>query len=126
MKLSDSIILGSTTCKLKVGDLNVCAVGAAANAVGLPLMKNSRDFSRLEAVYNYWPWLYGDNSSGLRHMGEIAYLFDGQVCRGEMTLEQLADYVRTIEPECGECNQFKCTCKTVIEKEENVYGNVSK
>lgn len=27
-----------------------------------------------------------------------------------MTIEQLADWVRSVEPECRECNQFQCTC----------------
>jgi hypothetical protein len=27
-----------------------------------------------------------------------------------MTFEQLVDYVRSVEPSCGECNRFECTC----------------
>lgn len=33
-----------------------------------------------------------------------------QVCDKTMTVEQLADEIRKIEPECGECNQYACTC----------------
>ena len=32
------------------------------------------------------------------------------VMKGKITFEQFVDHVRSIEPECGECNSFVCTC----------------
>jgi hypothetical protein len=61
---------------------------------------------RLGHIKDAWPWL---NDSGL--LEAIWKRFDNQVVCGGMTLEALVDYVRSIEPDCGGCNRFDCTCK---------------
>ena len=38
-----------------------------------------------------------------------------------MTLEQLVDYVRSIEPDC-DCNRFHCDCKAKQEVSAEVEG----
>jgi len=109
MKLSIAMMLGSATCKMVAGDLNTCAIGAAANAVGSSAMSGNYDYSRLEAVLSWWPWLGPTGYIG-EHFSDIAVRFDVDVCDGRMTLEQLADYVRSIEPSCESCCSFDCTC----------------
>jgi len=105
MKLSEAMMLGSTTCKMLPADINSCALGCAGNAVGIPLcVAREGGWQRLQAIQDRWPWL----SDSLSEV--IWTLFDNHVCCGEMTLEQLVDYVRSVEPACGECNQFECSC----------------
>lgn len=45
------------------------------------------------------------------HGGEIMELFDNKVSTGHMTLDQLVEHVRSIEPPCGECCDFDCCCE---------------
>jgi hypothetical protein len=59
---------------------------------------------RLSHIYQAWPWLEGEL------LQSVWQMFDNEVCKGTKTLEQLADHVRSIEPQCGECNMFKCSC----------------
>ena len=49
----------------------------------------------------------------------ISDLYDA-VCRGEITEEQLADWVRSVEPACGDCNRFNCDCAARPASEELV------
>lgn len=114
MKLSEAMMLGSTTCKMQATNWNTCAMGAAANAVGVP---QGIATARLAAIKKIWPWLKGDSADAnfprfgpAHHLAAIWRRFDNRVVWGEMTLEQLVDYVRSIEPECGECNRFECSC----------------
>jgi hypothetical protein len=114
MKLSEAMMLGSATCKMYPGNWNSCALGAAANAVGIPAKyANDPGPPRCVSILNYWPWLdtSHDYPGSPPWGGIIASRFDYQVCRGTMTYEQLVDYVRAVEPECGECCKFKCTCE---------------
>lgn len=110
MKLSEAIMLGSVTCKMEPGNMNSCAFGAALNAVGVP--QESWAAMRYTPLVKMWPWLrLHGGTIQLSDLGETIYRkFDLEVCTGSMTLEQLVDYVRSIEPDCGECNQFACTC----------------
>lgn len=98
MKLSTAMMLGSTTCKMKPGKISSCAIGAALNALGEPVKGR---YGRAEEL---WPWL------STEYFGVITAKFDTEVCYGHMTLEQLVDYVRSVEPSCGECNRFNCSC----------------
>lgn len=99
MRLSEAINLGSTTVKMEPANISCCALGAACNAVGI-----SDDADRYSAMRARWPWL---NSGGYvtadgyscRAATAIYTRFDENVCGGEMTLEQLIDYVRSIEPD---------------------------
>jgi hypothetical protein len=126
MKLSEAMMLGSVTCKMESANFDSCALGAAANAVGLPEAELCISGCRLIPIKEYWPWLrelsrgkegHSDDYVSM-HGGEsdwaqqIFYRFDRSVVWGRsMTLEELVDYVRSIEPECGECNRFYCSCK---------------
>lgn len=85
-----------------------CMMGAALIAVGKAEDENNRN---ARAVLREWPWL--SDISDL----ETQYAFETEVterfhlvARGEMTYEQLIDYVRSVEPECGECCRFECIC----------------
>jgi hypothetical protein len=114
MRLSEAMMLGSTMCKLEPCNLNSCAFGSAMNALGIPQTKP--EYLRYTNLMEMWPWL--DNTPNerwreLNHLGRDIYAkFDYEVCNGYMTLEALADYVRSIEPECGDCCKFECTCKS--------------
>ena len=115
-KLSEAIMLGSATCKMVAGDINSCAYGAALNAMGVEKapVENDMDWfidgqSRMEAIKQLWPWTYGNSPISISPLAQTIWQkFDDEVCGGKMTLEQLVDYVRTIEPECGECHRFDC------------------
>lgn len=111
MKLSMAMMLGSTTCKMRGGNINFCAIGAALNAVGVPQNRDRQDFTRLEATRTLWPWLFGQ--VGMDYLQKVVCLFDGKVVYGEMTYEQLVDYVVSVEPACETCNRFECSCVQV-------------
>lgn len=114
MKLSEAMMLGSVTCKMEPMDINSCAYGCALNALGVPeeetRLQGGEIVFRYEKVRRIWPWTTDDGFS-MSRLGQSVYeKFDLEVCTGEMSLEQLVDYVRSIEPDCGECNRFECTC----------------
>lgn len=118
MKLSEAMMLGSVTVKMVPGDINSCALGAAANAVGIPPIPEAfgRDMTRIKAIWKRWPWLQSQQCTcgdvfctGISSFC-IAYKFNRHVCYGTMTFEALVDWVRSVEPACGECCQFECAC----------------
>ena len=107
MRLSEAIALGRTTIeKFIAAELNGCALGMAANAIGI-----KKDYCQL---YEAWPWLGAMEFSrcpvdGCPHPSfmapahRIGHLFDAHVvCVGEpftrWTLDQLIDWVRSVEP----------------------------
>jgi hypothetical protein len=131
MKLSEAMILGAATCRMVAGDINSCALGAALNAVGKPmdgallqtlLFKDARGFvldvkcaDREGMLRELWPWMFEETPSPraldwVSYGAVIAGLFDNSVVEGRMTLERLADAVAAVEPECGECCEFECSC----------------
>lgn len=103
MRLSEAIALGRVMVnELKAKDLHGCALGMAANAVGI-----SRCYCAIEAA---WPWLKlpapGPNccnhvpTTARDSMSYIWHLFDSHVMRlRDWTLDQLIDWVRANEPE---------------------------
>lgn len=115
MRLSDAVLAGSLLGGMKANDINHCALGAAGDAVGIK--KQRRDALRPYRYYKIlgtWPWLEANEEErGL----EIMELFDHHVCTGKMTLEMLVEYIRKIEPPCGECCSFDCCCSRVEELE---------
>lgn len=132
--MSEAMMLGSTTCKMEAANINSCTLGAAMNALGVPEhskrtvkiyslgLRLTTGFDRYEALLEQWPWTYDPapsvslawGSTLARTYGSIiAWLFDNSVVEGRMTLEQLADWVHDIEPECGECCAFDCACAAV-------------
>jgi hypothetical protein len=121
MKMSEAMMLGSTTMKMVRFDLRSCALGAAANAVGIPTPAHSRDGLRGLLIAEKWPWItdrYTKWNPWSTYGSHIAQVFNAQVCGGHLSFEVLVDHVRSIEPECGECNRFECTCVRVQEDAE--------
>jgi hypothetical protein len=108
MLLQHAIILGDT---LKKGDPGEwlsrdgscgCALGGALLAAGvtaeefnrqfLPLPANTYDpIPEMECIKSRWPWLTAD------HIAEISELYF-KVHAGSRTIEDVAAYVRSIEP----------------------------
>lgn len=108
MKLSEAMRLGSCIMPLRKGDWNACALGAAANAVGIPeviyevgKLNNSIEI-RIECLKNHWPWL--DKDSQIHFITEFFDLI-------KMTFDEVVEYVQKIEPACGECNDTDCCCE---------------
>lgn len=118
MKLSEAMMLGSTTCKMIPKDWDSCALGAAANAIGIPHYVGVDYFNRIADIVKEWSWILEFSSEG-QYLTFIFHKFDDEVCGGKMTFEELVDYVISVEPKCGECNSFACTC-VGKEKVENV------
>lgn len=94
MKLSEAILLGDS---LKKADPTIflhpdkscgCALGGAALAIGMVSLVYPAHSPRFLAAF---PWFNAHYSA------EIGYRYN-QVAVGLMTLEQLVDYVRSIEP----------------------------
>ncbi len=77
---------------------------------------------RYDEMLKMWPWLnaavpwvqtaqqHDGGRKSVACWNLVAGRFDMVVCRGEQTLEQLVDTVVSMEPECGDCNRFRCTC----------------
>jgi hypothetical protein len=134
MKASEAVLLGAlVTPDPQPWNIKYCALGMMANAMNMPSGEGRR-----VALGKMWPWLTeADNPWFRQHnrelvdmlkhlppavaMGErivaaacpwswIATVFNREVFPGHMTLEELAEYIRKMEPECGECNSFDCHC----------------
>jgi len=126
MKLSEAIMLGSTTCKMERANWNTCAIGCAGTAVGIEVSASLRSsLLRARRILQEWPWLNCLSEREYCYSEEIWTRFDNEVVPGYMTLEQLVDYVKSVEPDCGECKQFSCSCKKTeveVERSEKVLG----
>jgi hypothetical protein len=105
MRLSTAILLGAISMdKLLPGSGGHCALNAGLKAVG----STNTHWSDAAEI---WPWLVDRKGYPLpcRHteatgLWAVAHLFDRHVmgrCHAEhgMTLEQLCDWVRSVEPE---------------------------
>src|ERR1700738_1113450 len=91
MKLSDAIALGRTVSKLNdntftLNDGEGCALGVALIAAGFT---HKVGFER--DVTKYFPWV------GHREYEQISEYYDN-VVRGRATLDELIDWVRSVEP----------------------------
>lgn len=116
MRLSDAMMLGSVTCRMEKYNWNSCALGCAGNAVGIPNWGNVGR-KRHDLIFQAWPWLLerchcamclAVTVDRIRYQGvahhetycdHITAAFDGQIVYGEMTLEALIDWVRSVEPQ---------------------------
>jgi hypothetical protein len=124
MKLSDAMVLGSVTCRMVAGDWNACAVGAAANAIGIPPQAvGTSGNDRERAISAAWPWLTrrsGEARCACAFCPEVSWMqsitkrFDDKVCRGQMTFEALVELVKKVEPECVGCDSPGCTCGALM------------
>jgi hypothetical protein len=138
MHFSDAVMLGAVITDPEPFNLNHCAVGMGANALGIPESTPSQDADgsrRRLAILATWPWLnHEDNFWLMAHWAEvyaiphdhwpersfrlaletpwnfIAMVFNFNVFPGRVALEQLVEYIRKMEPECAECNRFDCHC----------------
>lgn len=136
MKASTALSLGRMlTDNPTPGNIRDCAVGMMLNAEGVPqltsVIRRSRPNARVVSAKHLYPWLCeilpdgflekhklsGDNF--YNHSFEVpnSYYqwlvasFNQNVMRDQtMTLDQLHDIIAEIEPDCGECNSFDCTC----------------
>lgn len=123
MRLSDAMVLGSTTCEMKAGDINSCAIGSALNALGVrkhAMGDTIHDaYNRYYAARKLWPWL-DDTVAGIGQPSNAAYritygkvivqVFDDWVVNGVQTFDQLVEMVRQCEPDCGACGRVACMC----------------
>lgn len=121
MKLSEAIILGDSLRERRWssflfrrpdGTFCGCAIGGAALACGQTEMYGYRKL---------FPWLLEKSGRGGMKWADAIGTGDGGdhpdfslVVEGRYSIEQLADYVRSIEPDCGECNQFECSCPKAV------------
>jgi hypothetical protein len=95
LKLSDAVILGDS---LRRRDYTIwlghddtpcgCALGGALLACGF---KSIDGWGFLDDIKQQWPWLTAWK------INEISNKFF-PVCCGDMTIEELSDYIKTIEP----------------------------
>lgn len=87
---------GAATKGSKLGD--GCALDMAVVAV------RGEGHTWMEAS-EIWPWLRYRPADGFFPLVEIMVRFDRLVMKGEMTLDQLIDYVRSIEPQETEARE---------------------
>ena len=113
LPLSVAILLGRHTIEHpNACDIEACAIPMALNAVGIS-SAGEDVFDRLITPYHtltdYWPWLCGKqiecpwchtDIGGGAIMGAavVFHPFDHHVSNGEITLEQMCDWIRSIEP----------------------------
>jgi hypothetical protein len=109
MKPSEAILLGSTQYRAVPGQLftppdGACVWGMALAAVGAKQLVSS--CNDLAPVYGLWPWTFQKGSVPcgcpcfhINYARVIAHLFDRHVATAYWTLEQLVDWVRSVEPE---------------------------
>lgn len=107
MRLSDAIGLGRTLVRVhRAGDIRGCALGMSFLAIG----GNPADVGpNFESIKAEWPWLkerrfdplYSPNNSSanfIAYCKSVWLRFDDLVMGGGMTLDQLIDWVRSVEP----------------------------
>jgi hypothetical protein len=85
MKLSEAMMLGSTTVKMVRFDITSCALGAAANAVGIPTPAQCEN-RRLRGILigEKWPWIadrYTKRNPWSTYGSHIAQEFNAR-CQG--------------------------------------------
>ena len=139
MYLSDAAVLGDSMRKRNpciylekdniAGQHCGCLLGGAILAEGLGV---GIDDNRMRAE-SRWPWLR-DNSiepvwfvAGNGHKYEyIVTIGFFRVCDGNLTFEQLIQWIRSVEPECAECCRFDCSCgqlkQAVQEAQQSIPG----
>jgi hypothetical protein len=117
MQLSTAIFMGRHTIERPIpGCIDACAIPMALNSIGVKM-----DFSSSETVWmcyramgEHWPWLNkmegnsfpfcesgGFNThfgAGSSVCGLVPHVFDFHVSEGQITLEQMCDFIRSIEP----------------------------
>ena|SRR6516225_5942344 len=89
MRLSDAIALGRLIVTPNDGSFTL--FGCKACAVGMALAAMGETTGDAQSMTKYWPW------ANTHVWFEISVKYFGVVA-GEITLDELIDYVRSIEP----------------------------
>jgi len=118
MRLSDAAALGdslrernSRVYLRKNGDgWCGCAIGGAVLAAGSKSELDREQLFPWLGEYNFLDPLNSVENFGWNFDSSISERFF-RVMRGDMTFEELIAYVRSVEPSCGECNRFQCSCQ---------------
>lgn len=106
MKLSEAIMLGSTTVKMVPGDINSCALGAACNAMGVGKHHEARVKVRDEGEDNlHWTTLAG-RRAGLSPVIDVIILDRYE------ELRKLWPWIRTEMPHVGSLQEYQ-SCFTM-------------
>ena len=118
MRLSDAIAIGRTLCIAKEGGYNSrepeAGVGCALDMAVLAV-----DGKNWCAADRYWPWLLGNGSDDDRFLyvrsyrAQIIDMFDKDVMvLKTKTLDQLIDWIRSVEPQEPEDEPCAATVET--------------
>lgn len=119
MKLSEAVRLGSLLVpEPQAGNVQACAITMAALATGFKMAEHPLHGDWYGYIAQRWPWTITakaacpcgklhlparSNSDGLLHGSEVIWgPFDEHVAIAsshQMTIEQLADWIASIEPE---------------------------
>jgi hypothetical protein len=106
VRLSEAIRMGSLLIEEpRATDINACAVTMACNAIGVQVESEPLAKDYYNHLLENWPWLQGKTVTCPFKRYEltgttIVWLpFDQYVMSGKMTIDQLADWIRSIEPE---------------------------
>lgn len=116
MRLSEAIFMGRHTIDRPLaGCIDACAIPMALNAAGVKMDIEATDgiFRCYAALAEEWPWLNKmsgthcpfckpychEFGSGSAIRGIVPHVFDNHVCTKQITLEQMCDWLRTIEPD---------------------------
>lgn len=135
MKASEALSLGRTiTDNPKAHDINSCAVGMILNACGVPQYRpdfwlTQPNLNRVQEVIDRYPWLVDQLPESFpyhlplqackskllegTYYNWVITAFNNLVMAGTMTLDQLHDIIAEVEPACGICNEFDCSCHEV-------------
>ncbi len=99
MKLSEAMMLGYTMGReLNNGSWDTCLIGISCHAV------SNSYYTTLGEAYDRWPWI----GISVPHPQNTEFLFPpyliltelcGEVIAGRTTIEQVVDWVRSVEPE---------------------------
>ena len=113
MKLSDALMLAATAyAPVRESEWDSCALSVAALVAGVPgeiavpLMGETIYLhERPQSIINYWPWL-GSAEDDDSFLWQISDFFEDY----GWSMTRLAEWTAKVEPTCGECNRFVCTC----------------
>lgn len=117
MNLSLAMMLGRPTVSVsEPANIDACAIPMALNAVGRKPEGMGRNFGMLcqierqpgNSYYQLlkeWPWLLNElacpwcNGGPLFGSQIVFHPFDQHVSKGQITFEQMCDWIKTIEPD---------------------------
>jgi hypothetical protein len=134
LKASEALGLGRLiTPNPQARDINTCAIGMILNVNGIPQYGDNywlRPLNRVQEAMNLYPWLWdkvpesfpypltlqkcaSECLQGTYYNWVITAFNTYVMDKREMTLDQLQAIIAEIEPDCGICNKFDCTCHTL-------------